>query len=112
MAKYINAEPYKGMCIMKPITVAIEGAPNTKCGSYLVEQFAKIEYVDDIPTADVREVKHGKWEEVRVIRMNGQKPYTNIQHTCSLCKYLNKKGKGWNHKYCPNCGARMDGNGK
>lgn len=62
MPKYVDVAPYKGMCIMKPITVAIEGAPNTKCGSYLVEQFAKIKYVDDIPTANVQEVKHGKWE--------------------------------------------------
>ena len=57
--------------------------------------------------ATIRE--KSEWKEVRIIRYNGSKPYTKIAHECGRCKYLNKKGKGWNTNFCPNCGAEMKG---
>lgn len=50
-----------------------------------------------MPTADVAEVKHGKWN----------KEYDRSpRYVCTVCKHLfNNKG----YKYCPHCGARMDG---
>ena len=49
------------------------------------------------PTADVVEVKHGKWKKVYEIYP---------RYVCTSCKHLyNNKG----YKYCPNCGAKMDG---
>lgn len=49
------------------------------------------------PTADVAEVKHGKWTS------NGLR---NPQ--CSLCRNYNIEKS----RFCPNCGARMDGEGE
>lgn len=57
--------------------------------------------VDTAPTADVQEVKHGKWIE----------DYA-FSHHCSECgDYLIgfPKCRLRNFKYCPNCGAKMDG---
>ena len=51
--------------------------------------------VDCIPAEDVEPVRHGHWEEYSVSMM-----------VCSLC---GKHTAKHNFKYCPNCGARMDG---
>ena len=52
--------------------------------------------VKDIPTADVQEVRHGKWEKSL---------FAQDFFRCSLCSAV------WNRKfeYCPHCGAKMDG---
>ena len=55
--------------------------------------------VINAPTADVQEVRHGKWIE---------KPYLlGTSNFCSLCgeNYGMPHGK---YKFCPNCGAKMD----
>lgn len=49
------------------------------------------------PTADVEEVRHGEWTK--------SNPYNRFMN-CSVC------GFGQDHtafNYCPNCGAKMDG---
>ena len=51
--------------------------------------------VVEIPTADVAEVKHGRWKGA------GMGDYY-----CSLCQEVES---GNDFKYCPNCGAKMDG---
>lgn len=59
------------------------------------------EFVDDLPTADVAEVKHGH----------------NLSNTpsyfvCSLCGDNCCDVYTWEpsqFNYCPNCGAKMDG---
>ena len=57
--------------------------------------------VDEIPAADVREVKHGEWHNKLYY------PLTNSRyHTCSVC---GKELKiTFTDNYCPNCGAVMD----
>lgn len=60
-----------------------------------------IDLFDDLPTADVQPVKYGRWEN------------TNIpnQLRCSNCEIIHFIAQ-YPHgdiKYCPNCGARMDG---
>lgn len=68
--------------------------------------------LDEIPTADVVEVKHGKW-----IDKEG-----DDEGACSQCRFniLDIVDSCWgmfsdkfdpyeDAKYCPNCGARMDG---
>lgn len=60
------------------------------------------------PRADVQPVKHGKWEEIEEYGGWG-----DTYFRCSVC------GDEWDldagtpiengMKYCPNCGARMDG---
>ena len=53
--------------------------------------------VADVPTADVAEVKHGKWTK--------SSPHNRFMD-CSVC------GSFQDHTafdYCPFCGAKMDG---
>lgn len=62
--------------------------------------------VDMLPTADVVEVKHGEWIPVQYTYF-GLKRYE-----CSECKddeYWQKRYLEHKEKYCPNCGAQMDG---
>lgn len=57
--------------------------------------------INNFPPADVAPVKHGKWElcfEDSRRQIEGNK--------CSVCGY---EYYGNKYFYCPNCGARMDG---
>ena len=59
-----------------------------------------IAQVKKAPAADVVEVKHGRWNIKYPLR------------ECGCCGEIYTElggngGKAWN--YCPNCGARMDG---
>lgn len=61
--------------------------------------------IDQQPTADVREVKHGKW----TIRYEGT--YKRAKCYCSVCGKPNGIGGIINNQkkpYCPNCGARIE----
>ena len=53
--------------------------------------------------ADVVEVKHGRWERV----FNGDA----IMDSCTHCEIALRvhTGKTPDYRYCPYCGARMDG---
>ena len=51
-------------------------------------------WIDELPTYDVQEVKHGRW-------VKGKEWFE-----CSVCGY--EQGSAHWH-YCPNCGAKMDG---
>lgn len=57
-----------------------------------------IRYMD---AADVAPVRHGRWIE--------QEQYTfGVMYDCSICNNrILDNGHSWN--YCPNCGAKMDG---
>jgi len=55
-----------------------------------------------IPAADVGTVRHGRWIKYA--------PYNSDMMTCSKCeKYWILDGDQYDYHYCPNCGARMDG---
>lgn len=68
--------------------------------------------IEEIPAADVAEVRHGRWECVYDDGMGE----TNI--TCSHCKntrtvngcFVSTDGKScyFEDDYCPSCGAKMD----
>lgn len=66
--------------------------------------------VDDMPAADVKPVIHAKWESTELMHENGCT-------RCSKCKTdycvnnLEEIGGDTLPLYCPNCGARMDGEG-
>lgn len=55
-----------------------------------------------MPTVDAVEVVHGRWE---------WKPIQNKHWilTCSVCSGTKNASRDCN--YCPNCGAKMDGDG-
>ena len=60
--------------------------------------------VENAPTLDAVEVVHGRW-------LKGTKSLCSgsiiAGHCCSVCDEFNVK----NSNYCPNCGAKMDGDG-
>lgn len=61
--------------------------------------------VENEPTADVQEVKHGKW----TIRY--EDTYKRAKCYCSVCGKPNGIGgiiSNQKKPYCPNCGAKMD----
>lgn len=51
--------------------------------------------IDGIPAADVAPVRHGRWEE------------TLFGWLCTACR--EKQQYTLRLRYCPNCGAKMDG---
>ena len=65
------------------------------------------EMLKTMPTADVVEVRHGKWI----------KNEDSVGWHCSYCGVVDVYAYSWNSEtgkydfqdnYCPNCGARMD----
>lgn len=59
-----------------------------------------------IPTADVVEVKHGRWVE--------REDFDNdVYYDCSVCResfcFIEGVPEDNFYCYCPNCGAKMDG---
>lgn len=56
------------------------------------------------PTADVVEVRHGRWVHTDYAM------HWHGKDECSECTYHTSDRDDLSHlKYCPNCGARMDG---
>ena len=65
-----------------------------------------VDRVENFPAADVAPVVHGKWIEVPWVY------YGAKQYICNQCKddeYWKKRELHFKEKYCPNCGAKMDG---
>ena len=54
------------------------------------------------PTADVQEVRHGRWISNE---LGGYK----WAYYCSECGWVDGYPFNDRHKYCPHCGAKMDG---
>ena len=62
--------------------------------------------IDDTPTADVAEVKHGEWTLTKTeFGWNGSE--YPVEYTCSVCGRKEEKEKPYCH-----CGAKMDGGKK
>lgn len=66
-----------------------------------------VQILDETPTADVQEVKHGRWLRTEAYPHNVY---------CSSCYkiYAQDQWAVWQdgslpRAYCPNCGAKMDG---
>ena len=57
------------------------------------------------PTADVQEIKHGRW-------ISNDLGGYEWAYYCSECGWVDGYPFNNRHKYCPNCGARMDGDEK
>lgn len=59
------------------------------------------------PTADVQEVKHGKWIDERLDK------FRKWKSTCSVCGWYGVSNYDsyvdiYDFEYCPYCGAKMD----
>lgn len=99
MAEYIE---------MKKLEEAFDNADPDVCESYAdghSDWGFGMENVRDVirgvPAADVAPVVHGRW----IADGDGY----HWTYNCSICAW--KDGYPFNerHNYCPNCGARMDG---
>ena len=60
--------------------------------------------MEDAPTVDAVEVVHGRWVETLVPDGYVQKA-SRMRKQCSVCGWTN----ACRYRYCPNCGAKMDG---
>lgn len=70
--------------------------------SYWHESYNTVQaYVLDVPAADVAEVSRGKWIPVQ------EYPNNPWYRECSECGRAIETIK--RSKYCPNCGAKMEG---
>lgn len=62
------------------------------------------EFVNNRPAVDAEPVRHGRWIQVITVPS---------YHYCSYCKSTHKMTMSCNKyvllKYCPHCGAKMDG---
>ena len=67
-----------------------------------------INSVDNAPAADVVEVRHGEW----VKNEEESKKHVEVIYFCSACQNWEAWGETEKYNYCPNCGARMDGERK
>lgn len=81
--------------------------PSTKDIDYYDALIDAEDVIDDLPSADVAPVRHGRWESFEDVFME-----TCYQCSeCGLSFYLADGGtpKENEYHYCPNCGAKMDG---
>ncbi len=66
-----------------------------------------VECINNQPTADVAEVKHGRWDA------SGR--YKFVDETLAIrcsecgCSLHSEEYQKYHWNYCPNCGAKMDG---
>ena len=65
--------------------------------------------INSIPAADVAPVVHGRWEREPASYWrwtpSGAVAVTRTTYRCGLCG----RGTAVKSNYCPNCGAKMDG---
>ena len=67
--------------------------------------------IDETPTADVMEVKHGEWKKPQ---FSGRRGFYSVKDfVCNKCGGAFGIEQGnLLMNYCPNCGAKMDGGGR
>lgn len=63
--------------------------------------YAATRVIKNIPPADVAPVVHGEWKS------NGLGGYAYV-FVCSQCGYVDGYPFNDRHKFCPNCGAKID----
>jgi len=61
--------------------------------------------IEDAPTVDAVEVKHGHWINKSIIKL----PFADYQFECSECGCIFYHAGIDSFAYCPFCGAKMDG---
>lgn len=77
-----------------------------------------MDFIDAIPAADVQPVKHGYWKDIMMseatgwdLSLTGGKDAVceTVCSVCGDCCAFGGDGEDYLSPYCPNCGARMDG---
>jgi len=77
---------------------------------YIFGVEAVLEYAENLPTVDAEPVRHGEWisEIIKAQDWKGRARDYYQPHSCSIC-HKPDPCQGVSN-YCPNCGAKMDGN--
>lgn len=96
-------------------------------GNWVYDLYDLEAYLMGVPTADVQEVKHGKWiddddegyeEEIVCSICNEECPYISHfeeeydydwEENLVSCGYYNETKEYLRPPYCMHCGAKMDG---
>ena len=60
--------------------------------------------INGIPAVDAVPVRHGRWTD------ENPDDYLDPRMKCSICTGIESPLIKW--RYCPNCGAKMDGDGE
>ena len=98
MARYIDADALREEVIEE---ISQNNLNNLFRYAFIDEDFVAM--IDDSPTANVAEVRHGQWLPIE----------DDVIFKCSLCDC--EVSTSWDYEeddmfsYCPCCGARMDG---
>ena len=110
MSRYIDADALKNKITELDGGCAVDGIG---FDIYTCEVF---ELIDEVPTADVVEVKHGEWIDGLDIPKEERErhPYVYLHGDkyCSVCyeeAYFDTDYGQQLFDYCPNCGADMRG---
>ena len=85
-----------------------QGSPSEEVAWYkAMDIYAATE---NAPTVYAVPVVHGRWitEKCNHVRWRLKNPEKWVIHKCSVCGYSNGRKSS---NYCPNCGAKMDGDG-
>ena len=101
MARYIDADN-----LIDELSAACMPIYEKGITGILGDNSSIADIINEQPTADVQEVKHGEWFKP------SNDPVDSKQWICSECKGLTETAYYCGHcyyNYCPNCGTRMDG---
>ena len=96
--RLIDADAFECVCV--------NGKSDDFCNGVLYV----LDMIDAQPTVDAVEVVHGRWKRELVPIANMD--IVRYRDTCSICgakaEFLCRDS---HYNYCPNCGAKMDGDG-
>ncbi len=100
MAEYI--EKHKAVNLLTSLENEFQQFKPFKCFEHaMYRKLCETEIaIGKLPAADVVPVVHGEWVQTEA-------PFMNECEDCSVCGYRTVWGHRFN--YCPNCGAKMDG---
>lgn len=94
MARYIDAEKLLNRMKQDPLFP-------------LVERYGVSGVIEAEPTADVQAVRHGEWVGTEFDGYADGNP-VYYEWKCSVCGCIFEDDEP-TYRYCPNCGAKMDG---
>ena len=102
MAEYIEREALRD----ELLNISIDISNLYNCG--ILEGLDRAtKRLNEQPAADVAPVRHGRWE------LHGNDDDLSASYFCSLCGWNIDEYEYLDHfshfRYCPNCGAKMDG---
>ena len=98
MAEYLNRE-----AIMK-FPIRKDHCDKEHANEHFINGIESVlEYVENLPSADVAPVRHGRWEK--------QSGLYSCSECGTTCPYDVQADviEYWACNYCPNCGVKMDG---